>query len=96
MKDFLGLSGVASRKSRLLSCMMATMELLCTQRIGIGPHLVGSGNSHGFSPLSSGTCGIFSGNGQEGPSKFVFVQRREDSCLVARDTSGFSLGKESQ
>ena len=28
-----------------------------------------------FSLLSSGTCGIFSRNGQEGPSKFMFVQR---------------------
>ena len=43
-----------------------------------------------------GTCDIFSHNGQEGPSKFMFVQRRQDSCLVAKDTLGFSLGKESQ
>ena len=56
------------------------------QRRGIGPHLVGRGKSHGFSPLSLGTFGIFSHNGQEGPSKFMFVQQRQDSCLVARDT----------
>ena len=56
----------------------------------------GKGKVSWFSPLSSGTCGIFSRNGQEGPSKFMFVQRREDSYLVARDTSGFSLGKQSQ
>ena len=63
---------------------------------GIGPHLVGRGKSHGFSPLSSGTSGTFSRIGQEGPSKFRFVQRREDSFLVVRDTSELSLGKESQ
>ena len=41
----------------------------------IGPHLVARGQSHGFSHLSSGTCGIFSCIGLEGPSKFMFVQR---------------------
>ena len=83
-------------KSRLLSCMMATVELLCTQCRVIGPHLMERAKSHVFSPLSSGTCDIFSHNGQEGPSKLIFFQRRQDSCLVARDTFGFSLGKESQ
>ena len=56
----------------------------------------GKGKVYFFSPLSLGTCGTFSRKGQEGPSKFMFVQRRQDSCLVSRDTSGFSLGKESQ
>ena len=40
----------------------------------IGPHLLARGKSHGFSHLSSRTSGIFSCNGQEGPSKFMFVQ----------------------
>ena len=96
MTVFLGLSGVPSRKSWFLSCLMATMELLCRQHKGIGRHVMSRGKSHGFSRLSSGTGGIFSRDGQEGLSKFVFVQRRSDSCLVARDTSGFFLGKESQ
>ena len=91
-----GLCRVPSRKSRLLSCLMATMEVLCMQRRGIGPHLVARGKSHGFSRLSLGSWHISWCNGQEGPSKFMSVQRRQDSCLVARDTSGFSLGKESQ
>ena len=71
---------------------------------GIAPHTTqgnqasscGKGKVSWFSPLFSGTCGIFSRNGQEGPSKFRFVQRREDSFLVVRDTSELSLGKESQ
>ena len=56
----------------------------------------GKGKVSFFSPLSSGTSGIFSRNGQEGPLKFIFFHRHHDSCLVARDTSGFYLGKESQ
>ena len=56
----------------------------------------GKGKVSWFSPLFSGTCGIFSRNGQEGPSKFVFVPQRQDSCLVARDTTEFSFGKEWQ
>ena len=35
-----------------------------------------------------GTCGIFSCIFKDGPSKLVFVQRRQDSCLVMRDSSG--------
>ena len=41
--------------------------LLCTECRGIGPHIVALGKSHGFSRLLSGTWGIFSRNGQEGP-----------------------------
>ena len=37
-----------------------------------------------------GTWGIFSSYGRGGHSKPVFVQRRQDSCLVMRDTSGIS------
>ena len=66
------------------------------QHRGIGPHLTARGKSHGFARLSLENRRIFSRNGQEGPSKFMFVQRRQDSGLVARNTLGFSLGKESQ
>ena len=33
---------------------------------------------------------MFLSYGGDGPSKLVLVQRHQDSCLVARDTSGFS------
>ena len=38
----------------------------------------------------AGTRCIFSQYNGDGPSKFVFVQQHQVSCLVARDTSGFS------
>ena len=57
---------------------------------GIGPHLLAWGKYHGFSRVVAGTWDIFSSYGRDGPSKLVFVQRHQDSCLVARDTSGFS------
>ena len=34
--------------------------MLCTQCRGIGPHLSGSGKSHGFSRVAAGTRGMFS------------------------------------
>ena len=37
-----------------------------------------------------GTRGIFSSYSRDDPSKLVFVQRCHDSCLIMRDTSGFS------
>ena len=55
---------------------------------GIGPHLSASGKSHGFSRVASGNWGIFSSYGRDGHSKFVFLQRRQDSYLVTMDTSG--------
>ena len=62
---------------------------------GIGPHLVLRGNSHGFSRIAGGTWVIISVYCGDGPSKLVFVQQRQDTCLVARDMSGFfsRLGK---
>ena len=48
------------------------------------------GKSHVFSRVAAGTWGIFSSNGGDDPSKLVFVHRRQDSCLVTRDTSGIS------
>ena len=50
----------------------------------------GEGKSHGFSRVAVGTWDIFSTYGADHPSKLVFVQRCQDSCLVMRDTSGIS------
>ena len=49
-----------------------------------------SGKSHGFSRVPAGTWGIFLSYGGKDPSKLVFLQRIQDSCLVIRDTSGIS------
>ena len=57
---------------------------------GIGPHHAKRGKSHGFSHVAVGTCGIFSSYGGYDPSKLVFVQQSQNSCLVMRDTSGIS------
>ena len=43
-----------------------------------------------FSRVAAGTWVIISSFAGNGPSKLVFPQRRQDSCLVARDTSAFS------
>ena len=56
----------------------------------IWPHLMARGKSHDSSSVAVGTWGIFSSYGEDGPSTLVFFQRRQDSCLVARDNSGFS------
>ena len=56
----------------------------------IGPHLTAKGKSYGFSLVAVGTWGIFSSYGGDGPSKLVFVQQHQDSCLVTRETSGIS------
>ena len=48
------------------------------------------GKSHDFSRGAEGTWGIFSSHGGDGHSKLLFVQGRQDSCLVKRDTSGIS------
>ena len=69
---------------------MENTELLYRQCNGIGPHLAARGKSRAFSRFAAGTRGIFSSYSRDGPSKLVFVQRCHDSCLVVRDTSGFS------
>ena len=38
-------------------CLIGKMQLLCMQWRGIGPHLVASGKSHGFSRVAAGTLG---------------------------------------
>ena len=56
---------------------------------GIRAHLVTRGMSHDFSRVASGTWDIFSCDGGDGPSKVMYVQRHQDSCLLARDSLGF-------
>ena len=75
--------------------LIGNTELLCMQCRGIRPHLAVSGKSHGFSCVAPGTWDIFSSYGGDDPSKLVFVQQPQDSCLVMRNTSGIStrLGK---
>ena len=53
-------------------------------------HLAVRGKSHGTSRVVGGSWGIFSSYSGDGPSKLVFVQQLQDSCLVTRDTSGIS------
>ena len=48
------------------------------------------GKSYGFSRIAVRTWVIIPVYGGDGPSKLVFVQRRQDTCLVARDMSEFS------
>ena len=69
---------------------MGNTELLCTQCRGIWPQLAAIVKSHGYSRVAAGTWDEFSTYSEDGPSSFVFVQRRQDSCLVMRDTSGIS------
>ena len=71
-------------------CLIGKTPLLCMQCRGMRPHLVSRGKSHVFSRVAAGTWGIFSSYGVDDPSKLVFVQRCQDSCLVWRDTSGIS------
>ena len=44
-----------------------------------------------FSRVAARTWGIFSSYGWDNPSKLLFVQRRQVSCLLTKDTSGISL-----
>ena len=69
---------------------MGNVELLLIQCRGIRPHLVPRWKFHGFSHVAAGTWCTFSSFGGNDPSKLVFVQRRQDSCVVTRDTRGIS------
>ena len=64
--------------------------MLWKQCRGIGPHCVLRGMFHGFSRVAAGTWGSFSSYDGDGPKDLMFVQRRLNSCLVVRETSGFS------
>ena len=83
-----GLSGVLSRKSRLLTCLIGNTILVCTKCREIKPHLPVRGMCHGISRVAAGTWCIFTSYSRDGHSKLHFVQRSQDSCLVTTDTSG--------
>ena len=55
---------------------------------GIEPYLPARAMSHGISQVAAGTSGIFSSYSGDGHSELHFVQRSQDSCLVASDSSG--------
>ena len=82
------LSGVLSRKLRLLTCLIWNSGLFCTQCREIKTHLPVRGMCHGISRVAAGTWGIFSSYTRHGHSKLHFVHRSQDSCLVMTDTSG--------
>ena len=81
-------SGVLSRKSRLLTCIIRNMILLSTKCREIKPHLPARCMCHGISRVAAGTWGIFSSYSGDGHSKLHYVQRCQDSCLVLTETSG--------
>ena len=83
-----GDSGVPSRKSRLLTSLIANTGLLCMQCGGIEPHFPARGMSLTISRVAAGTWCIFVSYSGDGHSKLHFVQRSQDSCVVMRDTSG--------
>ena len=55
-------------------CLIGKTQLLCMQCMGIWPHLVARGKSHGFSRVAAGTWGIFSSYGGDVHSILGFVQ----------------------
>ena len=71
--SLVGASRVQSSKSRILMCLIGKTQLLCMQCMGIGPHLVARGKSHGFSRVAAGTWGIFSSCDGDAHSKREFV-----------------------
>ena len=83
-----GLSGVPSRKSRLLTCLIGNTGLLCMQCRAIEPHFPARGMSYTISRVAARTWGIFASYSGDGHSKLHFVQRSQDDCVVMRDTSG--------
>ena len=54
-------------------CLTGKMQLLCMLCMGIGPHLVARGKSHGFSRVAAGTWGIYSSYDRDEHSKREFV-----------------------
>ena len=66
------------------------VDLLFMQCRGFGPYLMATGKCHGFSLVVVGTWGTLSSYSRDDPSKLVFVQQCQDSCLVTRETSGIS------
>ena len=83
-----GDSGVPSRKSRFLTCLIGKTGLLCMQCRGIEPHFPARGMSHTISRVVAGTWGIYASYSGDSHLKLHFVQRSQESCVVMRDTSG--------
>ena len=54
-------------------CLIGKTQFLCMQCRGIRPHLIASGNSHGFSRVVAGTWGIFSSYDVDAHSEREFV-----------------------
>ena len=54
-------------------CLFGKTQLLSMQCRGIGPHLVATGKSHGFSRVAAGTWSIFSSYDRDAHSKPEFV-----------------------
>ena len=44
-----------------------------------------------FARIEAGTWDIFSCYGGDDPSQLLFVQRRQESCILMTDTSGISM-----
>ena len=82
-----GLSGVPSRKSRLLTCLIGNTGLLCMHCRGIEPHFPAREMSHRISRFAARTWGIYLSYSGDGHSKLHFVQLSQESCVVMRDTS---------
>ena len=61
----------------------------------ITTHFMERGKSHCFSLVVAGTWVIFSSYSEDDPSKHVFLQQCQASCLVIKDTSRItsSLGR---
>ena len=83
-----GLSGVPSRKSRVLTCLIGNTGLLCIQCTGIEPHFPARLMPHTFSRVAARTWVIYGSYSGDGHSKLHIVQRSKDTCVVMRDTSG--------
>ena len=54
-------------------CSIGKTKLLCMQCMGIGPHRMTRGKSHGFSRVTAGTWGIISSYDGDAISKREFV-----------------------
>ena len=83
-----GLSGVPSRKSRLLTCLIGNTGLLCMQCRGIEPIFPARGMSHMIYPVASRTWCIYASYSGDGHSKLHCFNRSQDTCVVMRDTAG--------
>ena len=81
-----GLSGVLSRKSRVLTCLIRNTILLCMKCREIKPHLPARGMCHGISRVAVVTWGLFASYSRDGHSKLHCVQWSPDSSLVTTDT----------